>query len=403
MTYEELGQEMVRLGAADAVNLDGGGSTPWSSATRGRRTGDGRIGSDGARGDHPGCDAPAPLVVANSPSDGRERSVADVLGVRVGGRPIPAIGMATRATTDRTPLPLRALAPPPADDPTRRAGERRPRRGRVGRPAQPGHGLGAVRELPARPQARRQLDDGQPAGEDFPGVDAVAVMFSWADVERRPGEYDFAAVDRAYDHWRAKGKQIQLRLSTSRCSGGRTTTAAGLGVPPFVLDKLPADRRQRRTCEGLPYDVVDARDPYYLDRLERFLAAVAAHFDRTRPITLVDLRGFGLWGEWHSGFQYATVADRRAALGGVIDRYAKAFPDRWLSLSYSYDPDSPKAFGTGRQAVRPRRSRPPTTSTSATPRSTSPWPSRTSRSAGTGPAGPSTRTSGSCARRRSGR
>jgi len=49
--------------------------------------------------------------------------------------------------------------------------------------------------------------------EDFAIVDEVAVMFCWSDVESRPGHYDFSGVDRAYDYWKARGKQIQLRMS----------------------------------------------------------------------------------------------------------------------------------------------------------------------------------------------
>jgi hypothetical protein len=120
-------------------------------------------------------------------------------------------------------------------------------------------------------------------------------------------------------------------------------------VPDYVLEKLPADKKQTRLCERIPYVLVDAREPYYLRRLEKYLTATAAHFSKVagRPVTLVDLRGFGLWGEWHTGYQYPTLADRRAALIGVIDRYAAAFRDNSVALSASYDPDSPKALRAG--------------------------------------------------------
>jgi hypothetical protein len=97
----------------------------------------------------------------------------------------------------------------------------------------------------------------------------------------------------------------------------------------------------------LEYAVVDARDPIYLDRLAKFLRAVANHFGDDRPVTLIDLRGFGLWGEWHSGFKYATTADRRAALCGVIDCWAGALPRNWLAISYSHDPDRPVEYFSG--------------------------------------------------------
>jgi exopolysaccharide biosynthesis protein len=61
MTGTEMGQEMLRLGCTDALNLDGGGST--TLVVRDPESGEEKV--------------------VNRPSDGHERSVADVLGVEV--------------------------------------------------------------------------------------------------------------------------------------------------------------------------------------------------------------------------------------------------------------------------------------------------------------------------------
>lgn len=61
MTFAELAREMIRLGCTDALNLDGGGST--TLVMRNTTTGK--------------------LAVVNTPSDRRERPVANVLGIRV--------------------------------------------------------------------------------------------------------------------------------------------------------------------------------------------------------------------------------------------------------------------------------------------------------------------------------
>jgi hypothetical protein len=185
--------------------------------------------------------------------------------------------------------------------------------------------------------------------EPFDGVDNVAVMFSWFDVEKAEGAYDFADVDKAYDYWKKRGKRIQLRMSTETLLWWDTANPPrGTGPPDYVVERLSVERKQRREGGGLPpYTMLDARDPYYLERLEKFLAAVAAHFTGDRAVTLIDLRGFGVWGEWHTGFKYPSVDERRKALAGVIDRYAAAFPNNWVSLCYSYDPDSPKELWAG--------------------------------------------------------
>lgn len=68
MTLAELSKEMIALGCDSAMNLDGGGSTALVYRDPASRQ----------------------LKVLNSPSDAKERSVADVLGVTV-NEPLPAI------------------------------------------------------------------------------------------------------------------------------------------------------------------------------------------------------------------------------------------------------------------------------------------------------------------------
>jgi hypothetical protein len=184
--------------------------------------------------------------------------------------------------------------------------------------------------------------------EDFPGVDAVALMFSWADVEKQQNVYDFSKIDAAYDYWTRRGKQILLRMSTESLIWWDThNPPAGQGAPNYVLDRMPANQKQVRTMAGTPYTVVDARNPFYLARLDAFLEKVAQHFTGKRPVGLIDLRGFGAWGEWHSGFQFKTLADRRAALKAIIDVYSRCFPQHYLALSYSHDPDGPPEYFAG--------------------------------------------------------
>lgn len=240
-------------------------------------------------------------------------------------------------------------------------------------------------------------------GETFPEVDAVAVMASWQDIEKSEGVYDFTRLDHAYDHWKARGKAIHLRVSTETLLWWTLARPpAGTGVPPYVLDRLPAGKKQTRHDSGFPYVVVDAHEPYYRERLGRFLKALARHFSGARPVTLVDLRGFGLWGEWHSGYRYPGVAERHEALCGILDAWSAAFRDRHLVLSASYDPDSPPELRSG-----PTDHDDPAATTHYTPRSCTSrrsitrWRNRTSASAATGAGAPSTRTSGGSSTRRS--
>ena len=168
--------------------------------------------------------------------------------------------------------------------PRHRVHRARPR----GDPAQPGHGVGAVRELSGRSAPRRQLDDGDPAGRILRR-------------RRRRGDH-VRLVGR-----RARGRHIRLHRRRSRVrplEGPRQADPAPHEhrIAALVEHARPAARRRRadvrrwtsfrprqkqqRTLEGAPYTVVDARDPFYLERLEKFLAAVAKHFDADRPVTL---------------------------------------------------------------------------------------------------------------------
>jgi hypothetical protein len=184
--------------------------------------------------------------------------------------------------------------------------------------------------------------------ENFDGVDSVAIMFSWQDVEKRPDEYDFSKVDFAYDYWAHRGKAIQLRLSAETLLWWTNRNPpSGKGVPDYVLAKLSPDEKQTRELQGVSYVVPDGRSAFYRERLKEFLRAINAHFSDKRPVTLIDLRGFGVWGEWHSGFKYASVEHRHDALKGIIDIWCDALPKHQLALSYSYDPDSPKSLYEG--------------------------------------------------------
>lgn len=182
----------------------------------------------------------------------------------------------------------------------------------------------------------------------FEGCDYVAVMFAWSDVEKEQDRFDWSRVDQACDHWLQKGKGLHLRLSTEPLFGwSHVQPPGGLGIPDWLLARIP-DGQKRRRSDGPMYGWhVDARHPLYQERLAIFLRAVNAHFSGPRTPALVDLRGFGRWGEWHSGYPYATLDDKRPALQGVLDTWCAAFPERMLALSYSFDPDGPAELHAG--------------------------------------------------------
>lgn len=184
--------------------------------------------------------------------------------------------------------------------------------------------------------------------ETFAECDVVAVMFAWSDVEKAEGVFDWSRVDAAWDHWQRLGKTIHMRISTEPLFGwSHVKPAGGLGVPDWLLARIP-DAQKKRRADGAMFGWhVDARNVDYQERLRIFLREANAHFSGPRAPTLVDLRGFGRWGEWHTGYPYASLDDRRAALRIVLEIWSTSFPERMLALSYSHDPDGPKDLYAG--------------------------------------------------------
>jgi hypothetical protein len=204
--------------------------------------------------------------------------------------------------------------------------------------------------------------DGRPNGtgtmntlpdESFPGCDNVAVMFAWSDVEKSEGVYDWSRVDAAWDYWLRRGKTLHLRMSTEPLFGwSRLKPPGGLGIPDWLLERIPTAQKEMRTDEnGNTGWHVDARNPAYQERLRVFLKETQAHFSGKRHPALIDLRGFGRWGEWHTGYPYASQKDKREALNAVLDIWCEAFPGQMLALSYSHDPDGPDDLHAGSRRV----------------------------------------------------
>lgn len=190
------------------------------------------------------------------------------------------------------------------------------------------------------------------SGYTFPEVDYVAIGTHWSDLERSEGKYDFSKLDKFYDYWAAQGKKVMLRSMIED---------VGTSTPGYILRRLAASEIQEREMIGRPgsYKEVDCRNPFYQARLAAFLSALAQHYSPSgsRPIVTADLRGYGLWGEWHSGFVFPGMPkpgtqdpaqiDLRArtnALRQLIDLWSAHMPEITLLLSYSHDPDSPSAY-----------------------------------------------------------
>lgn len=165
------------------------------------------------------------------------------------------------------------------------------------------------------------VKDGTPY-EWFPNV---AIMSTWALVEKEPGMLDWSLVDQALEYWASLGKTIHLRFSTDDFGyiRGCPEWLYSLGVPRF-------------SREGRLFP--DYTHPEYQKHLENFLKAFFDKFGEDPRIETIDLRGYGEWGEWHSGFMYKTAEERITALKAIVDAWRRANRQRkYLMLSASYE------------------------------------------------------------------
>lgn len=175
---------------------------------------------------------------------------------------------------------------------------------------------------------------------DLPEASLASLSTTWFHIETREDFYDWTMCDQAVNYWTGTGRRVMLRISTDSCVWPYTYNAS----PSYLFEKYNVG------YEWVPYTdsgpvkearVTNLSDPVYLERLEKFLNALYEHYKDSPMVDTVEIRGFGMWGEWHHGYTYDTTEERVRTLGKVIDKYYDAFDGsgKTLALSCSWDPD----------------------------------------------------------------
>jgi hypothetical protein len=183
------------------------------------------------------------------------------------------------------------------------------------------------------PNYQGHLDIGNSG--DFPEADYVSLSTSWAQVEKAEGVYDWSEIDKAIDYWTGKGKKVIMRLVTDTLQLSYTE----YGTPKYLFDKYKLPYTERSNW-GRTIKMPDIRNPLYLQKLEAFLNNMFTRFKDNRDVEVFELRGYGLWGEWHSGADFASYEDREKAIKNVVDLWYKACGETKLLVlcaAYEYD------------------------------------------------------------------
>lgn len=171
-------------------------------------------------------------------------------------------------------------------------------------------------------------------------VSDIAVMTTWDEIEKTDDIFDFSELDETIAYWTSYGKRIHIRM----ISDGSAFAGRAYGVPEWLFEEKGVDYYvQNELVEGVNVKFPDYKNNVYREELTEFLNAFAQHYKGNPDIVLVDLRGFGMWGEWHTGYPIDTLEERREVLSFILKTYHDAWGEE-IPLVLSCSNESP--YGT---------------------------------------------------------
>ncbi len=166
----------------------------------------------------------------------------------------------------------------------------------------------------------------------LPEIDNIGIQTSWALIEKKPGVFDWSLIDQAIDYWTGQGKRINFRI----CTDSLNLPEVFYGAPTW-LNEAPynVDFEEYSYSGAAKARVNDLTDPTYKEYFERFMAKLSERYVDNPYLDTVDIRGYGMWGEWHSGHSFATMEERMFTLAYIVDIYAQKFAKNGITLFLS--------------------------------------------------------------------
>jgi hypothetical protein len=167
--------------------------------------------------------------------------------------------------------------------------------------------------------------------DDFPGLSVVYLRLPWSYLEPAEGKYCWSVLDTPAQRWVAKGKKIALRIS---CCESFMRYATPEWVEKAGAKGYNFHPRQGATADG-PFWEPDYNDPVFLEKLDRFLAALAARYDGNPEVAFIDMGSFGVWGEGHT-YSSSRIKYPAETVIRHIDLYRKHFKKTLLAANDDY-------------------------------------------------------------------
>ena len=172
--------------------------------------------------------------------------------------------------------------------------------------------------------------------------------FKWGQIESDTGVYSFTRFNAEINSAITAGRKFDFSIMSmcppTNCSGTRIVDGFSLSYPLHIHAKMQAETVKdwgvSNTAEG-SFWVPNWNSPAYLLAWEKMLLALAAHIETGSyngirykdVIGRVDVRGFGMWGEWHNypwdacNCTPAGTNPSAASLIRIVNSHITAFPN----------------------------------------------------------------------------
>jgi hypothetical protein len=176
--------------------------------------------------------------------------------------------------------------------------------------------------------------------------------FSWKDVEKGKGIYDWTAFDREIND-AIKNRQKFAFGIMSAYPGGASELKAGEAIlfyPLYLHEQMQTEEVKDWISPLSKMWVPNWNSEYYLSAVERLNEAINNHLDTgsfsgikyKHIINYIDIRSYGSWGEWHSHeivekmSEYPPGAKATTqSLVKIIDAYVNKFSDYQLVIMFN--------------------------------------------------------------------
>ncbi|NOY82406.1 MAG: DUF4832 domain-containing protein [Kiritimatiellaeota bacterium] len=156
--------------------------------------------------------------------------------------------------------------------------------------------------------------------EDWPGLSFLYLRIPWSYIEPEENQFNWSVLDTPMERFRARGLQACFRLTCSE-------SWCEYATPKWVKESGAKGYRFRPGAgivKDGPYWEPDFDDPVFLDKLDGFLAAVAARYDGRPDVAFIEVGSFGVWGEGHT-WSSTRKAYPDSTIKRHIDLYLKHF------------------------------------------------------------------------------